>query len=160
MFGILKSWFKKQDVTIYIRFRKEKVYLTYLPSHVTVETLPIIAVEKKGKDFKVSAVGREVLDLPTDSKAVVYTPFEPFSFEPENFEMAERCLQYLLRQGLGKSALIAPKVVIHPDKSYLSEMEEQAYRELALSAGSREVVVYIGKMLNSDEVLATFEKNR
>ncbi len=147
MFSKVKAWFKKQDTTLYIRFKNEKVYLSAQPSGEMLEELAVMAVVKKGKNLKITAIGKAVQELSEKDNSVAYAPFSPLSLEPENFELAEKFLVALVKKGLSSSALIRPKVIIHPDKTHLSEMEEQAYRELALSAGAREVAVYIGKTL-------------
>ena len=159
MFSKVKAWFKKQDTTLYIRFKNEKVYLSAQPSGETFEELAVMTVVKKGKNLKITAVGKAVQELPEKDKSVAYAPFSPFSLEPENFELAEKFLIALLKKGLSSSALIRPKVIIHPDKSYLSEIGEEAYRELALSAGAREVIVYVGKALENDELEQFFVEN-
>ena len=159
MFSFIKRLFTKQNIIVYIRFRNEKVYVSSYPVLKSHEDLPIIAVTKKGDSFRVSAVGEAVLHLPESDKSVVYTPFAPFSVEDGDFELAEKIIRYLLQTVLPKSLLLRPKIIIHPDKSYLSEMEEEAYRELALSAGAREVVVYVGKALEVDELERFFVEN-
>ena len=159
MFTFVKKLFTKQDITVYIRFRNEKVYISAFPSLKSHEDLPIIAVIKKGETFKVSAVGEAVMHLPETDRSVVYTPFAPFSVEDDNFELAEKILQHLLQNVISKSLLLRPKIIMHPDKSHLSEMEEEAYRELALSAGAREAIVYVGKALENDELERFFVEN-
>ena len=155
----LKEWFKNQNSTLYIRFKRDKVYLSSEPSGESFEELAVVAVIKKGKELKITAVGKGVQELPEKDRSVAYAPFSPFSLEPENFELAEKFLRFLLKRGLSSFALIRPKIIIHPDKSYLSEREEQAYRELALSAGAREVVVYVGKTLEPKDFEQIFVKN-
>jgi len=155
MFG----WFKSVDRLVYIRFRKEKVYLSHYPEGETFEELPIIAVIRKGDRFRVEGVGKAVLDLPQENRSIVYTPFEPFVLEPENFELAELTLRHLLQQDKRyKNSWIKARFVIHPDKSYISEQEEDAYRELGLSVGAREVAVYVGNSLDASALKALFER--
>lgn len=154
MFG----WFKSVDRIVYIRFRKEKVYLSHYPQGETFEELPIIAVTKKGDKIRVEAVGKAVLELPPENRSVVYTPFDPFVLEPENFELAELTLRHLLQENKRyKKSWIKARFVIHPDKSHLSEQEEDAYRELGLSIGAREVKVYVGTPLEEMSVKALFQ---
>ena len=57
--------------------------------------------------------------------------------------------------------LFSPKVVIQPLENFdnpLSEVEDRVLKEVALSAGAKEVVIWIGKELSDDEVLKLFEK--
>jgi len=158
VFESIKAFFKHQDITVYIRFKNQKVYLTATPSLKSIEEFPMIAVTKKNGRFIVKAVGEAVMRLPETDTSVVYTPFSPFETEPENFELGEKVLSYLLKKVMPKSAFVRPKIIIHPDKSYLSEMEEVAYRELAISAGAREAVVYVGKVLEHNELERFFTK--
>ena len=153
MFGFFRKLFASTDQIVYIRFTRDKISFYYHPSGLRYEDEPIVAVKKKGKKEIISAVGKEVFDLAEEDTSVVYTPFKPFEMEPENFNLAEKVVRHLMQKGADfKGALISPRVIIHPNKTYVSEMEEDAYRELALSAGAREVVVYVGDELQADEL--------
>jgi len=159
MFAFLRRWLQREDRIVYLRFRKEKVYLGYYPPGETSEALPIIAVIKKKDAFRVAAVGQAVLQLPPQNCSVVYTPFAPFDLEPENFELAELTLRYLLKENKAyKSAWVGARFVMHPDKSYLSEQEEDAYRELGMRIGAREVRVYVGSPLDEPSLKALFDQ--
>ena len=158
MFDFLRKLFKPSNQIIYIRFTRDKVSFYYYPSDVHYEDEPILAVRKKGNKELVSAVGREIYDLQPEDTSVIYTPFKPFELEPDNFNLAEKLIRYLMQKGGGsKGSIVAPRVIIHPDKTYVSEMEADAYRELALSAGAREVVVYVGDALQPDEIESVME---
>ena len=151
LFSYFRNLQKSFNLIIYIRFRCERVELYYYPFDSTYEDELIIAIRKKGKKEYISAVGKEIHTLSRDDTSVVRTPFSPFLLEPDNFNLGEKVVRYFLQKGMPfRGALIAPKVIIHPNKSYVSEMEEQAYRELALSAGAREVVVYVGDTLKPE----------
>ena len=126
------------------------------PSGYSYDDMAMIAINRQGKKEKVAAVGDAVMELPENDRSVIYTPFTPFSLEPENFLLAEKSILYLLKKAMPKNALLSPRVIMHPDKSYVSEEEQEAYRELALSAGAREVSVYVGKVLESDEFESKF----
>ena len=158
MFAAIKNFFKKQNTIIYVRFRNDKVYLVSSPSGLEYEDLALIAVTKQTKKEKITAVGRAVQELPDSDPSVVFTPFKPFDLEPENFMLAEKMVLFLLKKAMPKSALVSPRVIMHPDKSYVSEMEADAYRELALSAGAREVYVHVGHILEIEAFDALFDK--
>jgi len=158
LFSGIKNFFKKQNIIIYVRFRNERIYLRVHPSGYSYDDMAMIAISRQGKKEKVTAVGSAVMELPEDDLSVVYTPFTPFSLEPDNFLLAEKNILYLLKKAMPKSALLAPRVIMHPDKSYVGEEEEEAYRELALSAGAREAVVYTGKILEPDDFEQKFVK--
>ena len=160
MFGFFRKLFASADQIVYIRFTRDKISLYYYPSDVRYEDEPIIAITKKGSKEIVSAVGKEIYDLTEEDRSVIYTPFKPFDTEFDNFNLAEKVVRYLIQKGNSlKGTLISPRIIIHPNKTYVSEMEEDAYRELAMSAGAREVVVYVGDELQPDE-LENIMKNR
>ncbi|MGB5964352.1 MAG: hypothetical protein WBF77_01640 [Sulfurimonadaceae bacterium] len=153
MFSFFRNLIKSSNQIVYIRFTRDKISFYYYPSDVRYEDEPILAIKKKGKKEIVSAVGKEIKDLKPEDTSIVHTPFKPFLPEPENFDLGEKVIRYLMQKGATfKGSLDAPRVIIHPDKSYVSEMEAQAYRELALSAGAREAVVYVGDELSVDEI--------
>lgn len=131
----------------------------HYPMQLRYQDESIIALQKKGSRTVVTAIGREVYALKPEDQSVVYEPFTPFALDPENFSIAESFVRGLIeREVPWKYRIIfAPRVIIHPDKSYVGEHEEQAYRELALSAGAREAVVYVGERL-SDEGIEAFAK--
>jgi rod shape-determining protein MreB len=119
---------------------------------VHYEDEPILAIKKKGSKIIVSAVGKEIYDLNHEDTSVAHTPFKPFLLEPDNFDLGVKVIRYLMKKGATfEGTLGSPRVIIHPDKTYVAEGEEQAYRELALSAGARDVVVYVGDELQFDE---------
>lgn len=153
MFDFFRNLFKSSEQIVYIRFTRDKVSFYYYPSDVRYEDEPMLAIKKRGKKEIVSAVGKEIKELKEEDTSVVYTPFKPFEMEPENFNHAEKVISYLMKKGASfKGSLVSPRVIIHPDKSYVSEMEAQGYKELALSAGAREAVVYVGDELSADEI--------
>jgi len=153
MFDFFRNLFTSVDHIVYIRFTRDKISFYYHPSGLRYEDEPIVAVKKKGKKEIISAVGKEVFDLAPEDTSVVYTPFKPFEMEPDNFNLAEKVIRHLMQKGAEfKGSLISPRVIIHPNKTYVSEMETDAYRELALSAGAREVVVYVGDELQFDDL--------
>jgi len=157
MFGFIKNWLKKQDRIVYIRIRNNVIKLYHYPQGIAYEDEAILAVKKRGKESVVSAVGKAVYDLKEEDTSVIYTPFKPFDLEPENFNLAEKLIRAQLIATGARKSLIAPRLIIHPDKTYVSAMEEQAYKELALSAGAREAVVYVGKKLEPDEIEAVMQ---
>jgi rod shape-determining protein MreB len=153
MFGFFRNLFKSSDQIVYIRFTRDKVSFDYYPSDVHYEDEPILAIKKKGSKIIVSAVGKAIYDLNPEDTSVAHTPFKPFLPEPDSFDLGAKVIRYLMKKGATfEGTLGSPRVIIHPDKTYVSEVEEDAYRELALSAGAREVVVYVGEKLQADEL--------
>jgi actin-like ATPase involved in cell morphogenesis len=82
------------------------------------------------------------------------TPFSTKRFLVAEFSIAQKLLQSALEK-LNKG-FIKPIVVVHPLENIedrLSEVEEKIFKELALSAGAREVKLHIGRELSSEELL-------
>ncbi len=153
MFGFFRKAAALSEEIVYIRFWRDKIIFYYYPSGVKYKDEPILAIRKKGKKEIITAVGEEINDLKPEDTSIIRTPFKPFIMEPENFDLGAKVIRHLMQKGKNsKAALIAPKVIIHPDRTNISEMEEQAYRELAVSAGAREAVVYVGHTLQPDEI--------
>ena len=159
MFDFFRNLFGSSEHIVYIRFRRDKVSFFYHPSGVRYEDEPILAIKKKGNKDIVTAVGIEIKELSEEDNSVIYTPFKPFEIEPDNFNHAEKVITYLMKKGATfKGSLVSPRVIIHPNKTYVSEMEEDAYRELAMSAGAREVIVYVGDELQIEELESVMNK--
>ncbi len=153
MFGFFRKVAALTEEIVYIRFWRNKIIFYYHPSGVKYKDEPILAIKKRGKKEIITAVGEEINALAPEDTSIIRTPFQPFMTEPENFDLGAKVIRHLMQKGKNsKMALVAPRVIIHPDKTYISEMEEQAYRELALSAGAREAVVYVGQALHPDEI--------
>lgn len=54
-------------------------------------------------------------------------------------------------------------MIIHPLEMVedgLSEVEERLYRELAVSTGARNVIIYVGSPLTDTEVVAVSENKK
>ncbi len=153
MFGFFRDWWKKQDRIVYIRIRNNTITFYHYPHGVEYEEDAILAVRHSGSKSVVTAVGKAVFTLKENDKSVVYEPFNPFTYEdPENFTLAEKLIRALITSAPEfKYTIVSPRVIVHPDKTYISKMEEEAYRELALSAGAREAVVYVGNKLQPEE---------
>ena len=94
-----------------------------------------------------------------DGKSVTVRADTPFSNKRlliAEFTVAQKVFASGLEQ-LTNSLLIAPIIIImHPLENIdetLSEVEEHSLKEIALSAGAREVKLWIGKELNDEELL-------
>ena len=74
------------------------------------------------------------------------------------FQAAEALLKKAIREiGHGGLFQTSPIVIIHPMdmvEGGLSEVEERAFRELALSSGARRAYVYVGAPLTDSELVS------
>lgn len=158
MFDFIRGLFQREEHIVYIRFQRGKVTLHHLPGGTRYEDEPILAIRKKGGADIVTAVGREIQELRPEDPSVVVAPFDALVHDPDNFLLAAKVLSALIRKSAPAGRkLAAPKVIIHPEKSYLSEDEAAAYRELVLNAGAAEAVVYVGDRLQPEAFEAVLQ---
>ena len=69
-----------------------------------------------------------------------------------SFELAEKLLQYGISQLHTSGFRAAPRVIVHQlekTEGGLTDIEDRVLRELALGAGAREVVIYLGPRINT-----------
>lgn len=94
---------------------------------------------------------RNQADSAVESNAVIVNPFSHPRTLLKDFIVAEKLLQHAFGTLLGKKLMApAPAVVIHPmekTEGGLTEVERKAFRELAMGAGARAVVVHEGEEL-------------
>ena len=108
--------------------------------------------------IKVSANHLHVRNLEANSGADARAtiPFTTTRLLVGEFKIAEALLKDLLKRvGLGGSLRPAPIALIHPAEMVeggLSEVEERLFLELAMGAGARRAVVYVGPDLGDDAV--------
>ena len=158
MFGFIRSFFQKEEHIVYIRFQRGKVILYHLPGGIQYEDEPILAIRKKGGADVVTAVGREIKELKPEDPSVIVAPFDALGLDPDSFLLASKVLSALIRKSVPSGRkLAAPRVIIHPEKSYLSEDEAAAYLELVLNAGAAEAVVYVGDRLQPEAFEAVLQ---
>ncbi|MDD2774426.1 MAG: hypothetical protein PHU06_00575 [Gallionella sp.] len=91
-----------------------------------------------------------------DTISVSQTPFTTTRLLIGQFGVAEKALKDALKQvSQGYLRFFSPAIVIHPLEMVeggLSEIEERIIHEIAIGAGAKKVVVWVGHALNDDEV--------
>ncbi|MFY9259666.1 MAG: hypothetical protein WAO71_04060 [Gallionella sp.] len=91
-----------------------------------------------------------------DVTSVAQTPFTTTRLLIGQFAAAESALKAALKQlPQGYLRFFSPDIVIHPLEMVeggLSEIEERIIHEVAVGAGAKRVVVWLGHELNDDEV--------
>ncbi len=114
------------------------------------------------------AVGNNA-SLITDKSVTIIEPFVHQRVLLSNFTMANLLLQHAFAFLLHyKKFVIAPKVVVHPMEKIdggLSQIETQAFVELALSAGAIDAFVYEGTPLvkmgfDYEKIKLEFNRNK
>ncbi len=111
----------------------------------------IIYVKVRRNQFQVRRLKSEL-----DVTSVAQTPFTTTRLLIGQFGVAEKALKDALKQvSKGSFQAISPSIVIHPLEMVeggLSEIEERIIQEIAIGAGAKKVVVWVGRELNDDEV--------
>jgi rod shape-determining protein MreB and related proteins len=92
-----------------------------------------------------------------EAPGVPDVPFSTTRLLVGHFESAQRTLKSAIAQIGGTSFLVSPNVLMHPLEMVeggLSQIEERVFRELAVGAGAKKVVVFVGPALGDSEVSA------
>ena len=93
-----------------------------------------------------------------DNESITIKAEIPFSTKRlliGQFSVAEKLLKSSLQQ-FKKALLLSPIIIMHPLENIdemLSEVEEKVFKEVALSAGAREVKLWVGEELTDEELL-------
>jgi hypothetical protein len=77
-----------------------------------------------------------------------------------NFTAAGNCLKSAVSRSLGNRFAASTAMLIHPLETIeggLSQIEERAFREIALFSGASKAVVWVGEDLSDTEVLSKLE---
>lgn len=151
--SILNRYFKN---TLYIRISSDQVSVTFIERNLVYEDNPLVALKQGQKGQRViAAVGANAQKLGADGCVSIHNPFDHPRSCLRDFDIATEVLRYFIHKVIGKGVLIRPIIVIHPlgkIEGGLTQVEWNALRELAISAGAREVYVWTGSILSHQEV--------
>ena len=131
---------------------EDKLSIKAFSSELSYEDEPYIAIENTSKGEVIKAIGKEAKSLSAPNIRVL-NPFKHNRSFVGNFMCAEKILQhgmYTLHKSMIKPS---PRVIIHQLEKTdggLTDIEERVLRELALGAGAREVVIYLGSKINTN----------
>jgi len=139
------------DAQIYIQIWENRIKATNIKTGKVYDEKPLLAISLNEKGTKlIEAVGNDAL-FAENSKIKVINPFSHERSLISNFEIGEKLLQHIIGLLLQQSIFkLRPRVVIHPMEKLeggLTIVEERAFKELAIGAGAREVIVYQGSEL-------------
>lgn len=149
---MLMNLYNRLGTTLYIQIWENRVKATDIKTKNIYDEQPYVAIETTDKNQKIiSAIGANALSAALKSNTELINPFYHPRTLLSDFQVGEKLLQHVVKIVLGKKWFTPlPAIVIHPmEKSEggLSELERRAFRELAYSAGAREVILYEGKEL-------------
>ncbi|WP_382156318.1 rod shape-determining protein [Hydrogenophaga sp. ANAO-22] len=145
--------------TVYIQISAERVTVKNVKSGASLSEVPEIAFTTGGKTT-VLGIGNQARQaaVAQSAHAQVLNPFAHPRTLVSDFTTAQALLKAMVRQVLGQSLLaLSPSVVIHPLGSPaggFTEVENRAFREMALGAGASQAWVWNGRPLTDQEVLS------
>ncbi len=104
------------------------------------------------------------LESGTSSESRPSSPFTTQRLLVGRFQVAQHALRTGVKELMGGRLIaVAPRILIQPlekTEGGLSEVEERVFRELAMAAGARKVVVWVGHELSDSEVRQKLEESR
>ncbi|XQW85672.1 rod shape-determining protein [Thalassotalea piscium] len=149
LFTFLRSLFSND---LLVELSEKKVSIKAFSSEISFEDEPYIALENTNKGEIVKAIGKDAKSL-TSPNIRVLNPFKHNRSFVADFMCAEKILQHGIYTMHNSKIKPAPRVIIHQLEKTdggLTDIEERVLRELALGAGAREVVIYLGCKINTD----------
>ena len=155
LFNLIRSYFSKD---LLIELSESRISVKEFSNQSSFEIEPYIAIENTNKGDVIKAIGVEAKSIVAPNTKVL-NPFQHTRSFIADFMCAEKVLQHCV-YSIHKSRLrSAPRIVIHQLEKTdggLTDIEDRVLRELALGAGAREVVIYLGPRLNTK--IETYEK--
>jgi rod shape-determining protein MreB len=149
LFTFLRSLFSND---LLFELSENKVSIKAFSSDMSFEDEPYIALENTKKSEIVKAIGKEAKSL-TSPNIRVLNPFKHSRSFVADFMCVEKILQHAIYTMHNSKIRPAPRVIIHQLEKTdggLTDIEERVLRELALGAGAREVVIYLGCKTNTN----------
>jgi rod shape-determining protein MreB len=149
LFTFLRSLFSND---LLFELSENKFSIKAFSSDMSFEDEPYIALENTKKGEIVKAIGKEAKSL-TSPNIRVLNPFKHSRSFVADFMCAEKILQHAIYTMHNSKIRPAPRVIIHQLEKTdggLTDIEERVLRELALGAGAREVVIYLGCKTNTN----------
>ena len=148
MFTFLRSLFSND---LLVELSESKISIKVFSSDFKYEDEPYIAIENTKKGEIVKAIGAEA-KRQTSPNISVTNPFKhPRSFVAD-FMLAEKIMQHGVFQLHKSWVRPSPRIIMHQLEKIeggLTSIEDRVLRELAVGAGAREVVIYLGSKINT-----------
>lgn len=153
---MLEKLLQKISSTLYVQIWESRIRVSLLGSEQVFDEKPHVAIRTVGGKQIVDAVGNNAVVAGVEDGVEVVNPFSHPRQLLSDFQVGTKLLQYAIQTVLGgKLFSPSPLIIMHPmekDEGGYSEIEVRAFRELALSAGGREVIFYHGPELSLEEI--------
>jgi rod shape-determining protein MreB and related proteins len=142
---------------LYVRVSPERLVVTDVKSASSVSEVPELAIGRNPE--RVLGAGSVARSAAAQvGGATVVNPFAHPRSLVSDFTTAQELLKQFIRRVFRKSWFsVSPRIVIHPlgdPEGGFTQVERRAFREMALGAGAAEVIVWTGRELTNQEVLA------
>lgn len=142
---------------IYVQLSSERLTLRNAKTGEIVSDVPEVAFTRKPK-LSIVGYGIEARLHKSEPTVEVINPFAHPRSIVSDFSAGEQLLKAFLRRLQGSSIFaVSPKVVMHPlgdPDGGLTQIEVRALREMAMGAGASGVVIWQGRKLTDQELLA------
>ncbi|MDR8523942.1 rod shape-determining protein [Shewanella fidelis] len=149
MFTFIRSLFSHD---LLFELSENKLSIKAFSSNMFFEEEPYIAIEKTKKGEVVKAIGTEAKTFSAPNVRVL-NPFKHNRSFVADFMCAEKILQHGMYTIHKSKIKPSPRVIVHQlekTEGGLTDIEESVLRELAIGAGAREVVIYLGSKINTN----------
>ncbi len=149
MFTFIRSFFSND---LLFELSENKVSIKAFSSDMLFEEEPYIAIENTKKGEIIKAIGKDAKPLSAPNIRVV-NPFKHSRSFVSDFMCAEKILQHGIYTMHNSKIRPSPRVIVHQLEKTdggLTDIEERVLRELAVGAGAREVVIYLGYKINTN----------
>ena len=144
--------------TIYIQISPDRLTLRNVKSGETLSEIPEMAISPPPKQ-KILGVGDQARGAAAATPgAVLVNPFAHPRSLVSDFTVAEQLVKAFLHRMRGNSWFAAaPMVVMHPlgdPAGGFTQVENRAFREMALGAGASQAIVWQGTPLTNAQILS------
>ena len=135
---------------LYVQVWEKRLKVSNIQTKKVYEIEPLMAIDNTTEGHRrVFKIGTSCKSLDSN-KYQITNPFSNPRSLLADFQVAEKMLQFALREVHKSFFTPSPRVIIHPMEKLeggLTEIEDKAFRELCIGAGARQVVVYLGDEL-------------
>jgi rod shape-determining protein MreB len=161
---VLLKWL---TATYYLCLSADRVRIRDVGRGHVLDEPAVVAIEDDGRRRQVVAIGQAALGMPARPHLALVYPFRHPRVPVGDFVVADALLAGLVRsfaRGIHGFPRPLLRVLIHPQHELeggLTQIERQAFQELANNCGARRIAVYEGRELADGDINdALFSKLR
>lgn len=137
---------------LYVQVWENRIKAISIQTQAVFDQIPLVAIETVKSGQKVVREFGNGCKSVDPSKYQIINPFSHPRMLLEDFIVAEKLLQYVVKElHQGRFFTPAPRIIFHPMEKIeggLTMIEDKAFRELCVGAGAREVAIHLGDELS------------